>query len=94
MFRDYYESLRGLIEAYLLFEGIVADNHQCKNAYLCLKHPELEFSWDFFERVRTKRNGINYYGSPVNFDDWKEVELQFSLYIKRLKEEINKKLKS
>lgn len=31
VFRDNYESLRGLIEAYLLFDGIEADNHQCKN---------------------------------------------------------------
>lgn len=38
VFRDYYESLRGLIEAYLLFEGISADNHQCKNAYICFKY--------------------------------------------------------
>lgn len=46
------------------------------------------------ERIRTKRNGINYYGTPVSFDDWKEVELQFNLYIKRLMEEIKNKLKS
>lgn len=42
VFREHYESLRGLIEAYLLFDGISADSHQCKNAYVCLKHPELE----------------------------------------------------
>ena len=30
VFRDYYEALRGLIEAYLLFDKIAADNHQCK----------------------------------------------------------------
>jgi len=42
VFRDYYESLRGLIEAYLLFDGIEADNHQCKNAYICFKHFKLE----------------------------------------------------
>jgi len=33
-------------------------------------------------------------GAPVNFDDWKEVELQFNLYIKKIKEEINKKIKT
>src|SRR3972149_4578222 len=42
VFRDHYESLRGLVEACLLFEGIDADTHQCKNAYICFKHPELE----------------------------------------------------
>lgn len=62
VFRDYYESLRGLIEAHLLFEGIEADNHQCKNAYICFKHPELEFDWEFLETIRLKRNAINYRG--------------------------------
>src|SRR3990167_2050431 len=47
VFRDHYESLMGLIETYLLFEGIEADNHQCKNAYICFKHPELEIDWEF-----------------------------------------------
>jgi hypothetical protein len=36
---------------------------------------------------------MHYYGTLVDFEDWKEVELQFILYIKILKEEINKKLK-
>ena len=33
VFRDYYESLRGMIEAFLLFDQIEAESHQCKNAY-------------------------------------------------------------
>ncbi len=93
VYKLYYDALHELAESFLRFEKIKIENHQCLFAYLCEKHPELEFSWDFFEKVRTKRNGINYYGIPVTFDDWKEVELQFSLYIKRLKEETNKKLK-
>jgi hypothetical protein len=44
--------------------------------------------------VRTRRNGINYYGTPVSFYDWREVELQFELYIKKLSEEIKKRLES
>jgi len=53
VFREYYESLRGLIKAYLLFDGIETDNHQCNNAYLCLKHPELEADWEFLEMSET-----------------------------------------
>lgn len=94
IYKLYYDALHELSESYLRFEKIKTDNHQCLFAYLCEKFPELEFSWDFFEKVRTKRNGINYYGVPVSFEDWKEVELQFSLYIKKLKEEIAKKLKA
>jgi hypothetical protein len=93
VYKLYYDSLHELVEAFLRFDSTKTDNHQCLFAYLCEKHPELEFSWDFFEKVRTKRNGINYYGSPINQDDWKEVELQFGLYLKKMKDELKKKIK-
>src|SRR3989344_3207762 len=92
VFRDHYESLRGLIEAYLLFEGIGAENHQCKNAYLCFKHPELELDWEFFETARLKRNAINYRGQFLKYDDWKTLKLKFELHINALRAEIEKKL--
>lgn len=92
VFRDYYESLRILIEAYLLFEGIEADNHQCKNAYICFKHPELAFDWEFLETVRLKRNAINYRGQLLKYDDWKSLKLKFELHINALKIEIKKQL--
>ena len=92
VFRDNYESLRGLIEAYLLFDGIEADNHQCKNAYICFKHPELELDWEFLETIRLKRNAINYRGQLLKYDDWKALKLKFELHISALKKEIGKKL--
>lgn len=93
VFRDYYESLRGLIEAYILFEGIEADNHQCKNAHICFKHPELELDWEFLETIRLKRNAINYRGQLLKYDDWKSLKLKFELHINALKKEIEKRLK-
>ena len=92
VYKLYYDALHELVDSFLNFDKVKIDNHQCLFAYLCEKHPELEFSWDFFEKIRTNRNGINYYGVPVDFDDWKEVEIQFKIYIKKIKEEINKKL--
>jgi len=92
VFRDHYESLRGLIEAYLLFEGIEAGNHQCKNAYICFKHPELELDWEFLETIRLKRNAINYRGQLLKYDDWKSLRLKFELHINALKKEIEKRL--
>lgn len=92
VFRDYYESLRGLIEAYLLFDGIEADNHQCKNAYICFKHPELELDWEFFETIRLKRNAINYRGQLLKYEDWKVLKLKFELHINALKKEIERKI--
>ena len=93
IYKLYYDALHELTESFLRFEKVKIDNHQCLFAYLCEKHSELDFSFDFFEKIRTKRNGINYYGVPINYNDWKEVEIQFKLYIRKLKEEINKKLK-
>jgi len=92
VFRDYYESLRGLIEAYLLFDGIEAENHQCKNAYICLKHPDLELDWEFLETIRLKRNAVNYRGQLLNYDDWKTLKLKFELHINALKKEIEEKI--
>lgn len=92
VYKLYYDALHELVESFLRFEKVKIDNHQCLFVYLCEKHPKFEFSWDFFERVRTKRNGINYYGTPVDFNDWREVEIQFNLYIKKLKEEVQKKI--
>ena len=89
-----YDALHELVEAFLRFDKIKFNNLQCLFAYLCEKYPELEFNWDFFEKVRTKRNGINYYGTPISSEDWKEVELQFNLYIKKLREEIERKLRT
>ncbi|MBU4502547.1 MAG: hypothetical protein KKA79_08165 [Nanoarchaeota archaeon] len=93
VFRDYYESLRGLIETYLLFDKIIAENHQCKNAYICLKHPELDLDWNFLETARLKRNAINYRGQLLKYEDWNKLKLQFELHINKLKKEIEKKLK-
>ena len=58
IYKLYYDALHELVESFLRLEKIKIDNHQCLFAYLCEKHPELEFNWDFFDKVRTKRNGI------------------------------------
>lgn len=92
VYKLYYDALHELVVAFLHFEKIKSDNHQCLFVCLCEKHPEFDFNFDFFEKIRTKRNGINYYGSAVTFNDWKEVELLFTLYLKKLKEEIQTKL--
>ena len=65
IYKLYYDALHELSESFLQFERIKIDNHQCLFAYLCEKHSELELSWDFFERVRTKRNGS--IGKDINY---------------------------
>ncbi|RLE45077.1 hypothetical protein DRJ22_05100 [Candidatus Woesearchaeota archaeon] len=62
-------------------------------SFVCIKHPELELNWEFFEKIRTKRNGINYYTSKVSEKDWKEVQLEFDININLFMKEIKKKIK-
>ncbi len=93
VFRDHYESLRGLIEAFLLFDGLEADNHQCKNACVCFRHPELGLEWDFLEEVRLKRNAINYRGQFLGYGEWIRFRKGFISHVMILREEINRKLK-
>ncbi|MBI5392534.1 hypothetical protein HZA96_01570 [Candidatus Woesearchaeota archaeon] len=88
----YYDALHKLVEAYLMFDKITSLNHLCLFAYLCEKHKELELDWNFFERIRTKRNGINYYGQKVTYDNLKSIEIQVKLYISLLEKEITKKI--
>ena len=93
VYNSYYDAIHKLVDAYLRFDKISSINHLCLFVYLCEKHPELELDWNFFEKIRTKRNGINYYGTSVSYKDLKEIELQIKLYIKTLKKAIEKKLK-
>ena len=91
-YKSNYDILHQLTEAFLRFDRIKVKTHLCLFTYLCLKHPELELNWDFFERVRTKRNGSLYYANPITEQDWKEVSLPFNLYINQLKNKIKEKL--
>ncbi|MFT4261704.1 MAG: hypothetical protein ACMXX9_04705 [Candidatus Woesearchaeota archaeon] len=83
-----YDVLHTLCEAFLLLKKIKSRNHKCVFTYICLNQPELDFDWDFFEKIRTKRNGIQYHGTNITRNDWKEIDVQLRLYINTLKEEI------
>ena len=87
-YKLHYDVLHQLAEAYLLLSKVKSRNHHCLFTYLCVKYPELELDWGLLEKVRIKRNGINYYGTLIQQKDWKDVELQFTLYIKLLMEKI------
>ncbi len=88
-----YDVFHTLSEALLAFDKIKARTHECVFAYLCEKHSELEFDWNFFEKIRTKRNRSIYYGEPISYEDWKTIELQLNLYINALTKSIEEKLR-
>ncbi len=92
VFRDYYESLRCLIEALILFDRVEADNHQCKNACACAKHPELDLDWEFLETIRLKRNLVNYRGQLLTYEEWNGFKPKFESHIEILGKAIDKRL--
>lgn len=88
-----YDVLHSLAEVFVMFEKVKAKTHECLFAYLCNKHPELGLDFGFFDKVRTKRNGSVYYGSPISYDDWNEVKLQLILYISAIRKAVEEKIK-
>lgn len=63
----HYDAVREVVDALIRFDKKKIANHQCLFAFLCKMHPELELSWDFFEKIRTKRNGVQYYASLTTY---------------------------
>ncbi len=91
-FKLFYGVLRQLVESLLLFDKVKTKNDLSLFTDLCCKHPELELDWDFFERVRIKKMVIENEATPLSEKEWKEVELQFKLYISSLKREVGRKM--
>lgn len=88
----YYDVLRELCEALIKCDGIKISNHQGCFAYICIKFPDLELDWNFFERIRTTRNRNKYEGGDISRSDWKTIEIQIRLYVSTLKQALEKKL--
>ncbi len=94
IYKLHYAAIHQITESLLLFDKVKSYNHQCLFSYLCTKHPELDLDWNFFEKIRTKRNGVEYYGSQIIEKDWKEIKLQLELYIKTISDAVNNKIKN
>jgi hypothetical protein len=94
IFKIHYDTLHALNEAFVRFDKIKVDTHECLFAYLCTKHPELDFDWNTLETIRKMRNLSIYEGVPITYDKWKKVELQLALYINKLKKSVEEKLKT
>jgi uncharacterized protein (UPF0332 family) len=79
-----YDSLREILEALCILKGYKVTSHLCLGELL----KTLIYDFDFisFDRFRYIRNGINYYGTKVDFDQGKEIILKMF----KLKSEIIK----
>ncbi|MFH1399733.1 MAG: hypothetical protein ABIG95_06520 [Candidatus Woesearchaeota archaeon] len=83
VFINYYEALRMLTEALLIFHKVKISNHKCLFAYLCVNYSQLD--WNFLDEFRRKRNGANYYGEKITYKLWIESECIIKYHISCLK---------
>ncbi|MEK6937636.1 MAG: hypothetical protein V2A62_00705 [Candidatus Woesearchaeota archaeon] len=74
-----YDSLREALEALCLSREYKVTNHQCIGELL--KEMLTDFDYSEFDRYRYIRNGINYYGTKIEFKQGKEI-IQKILVIK------------
>jgi len=64
-----YDSLREILEAVCVFYEYKVSNHLCMGELL--RSLFKDFDYILFDRVRYARNGINYYGSKIGYEEGK-----------------------
>jgi hypothetical protein len=83
-----YDSLREILEAICILNGYKVANHICLGELVSTLIPEFDFNQ--FDRMRFARNGINYYGEKIEFNQGKELikkmfKMKHEIYDKYLK---------
>lgn len=84
-----YDSFRETLEAVCISKGYKVTNHICMGELL--KSILNDFDFNLFDRARYARNGINYYGLKVNYDEgkfliermWKARKEMIKKYLKK-----------
>ena len=66
-----YDSLREILEALCISKGYKVLSHVCIGELL--KHILDEFDFEKFDEIRKIRNGINYYGNAISFEEGKKA---------------------
>lgn len=62
----YYETIKKILTAYLLKNGLRSKNHQCLISYLYKKFPDKEFECRLILQLSYLRNRLNYYGEEIS----------------------------
>ena len=86
-----YESLREILEAICISREYHVISHLCLGELL--KTLIDDFDYAEFDRMRYARNGVNYYGTKIEFDQGKEMIGKIFSMKKRLKEGYLKHIK-
>lgn len=86
-----YDSLREILEAICILKGYKILSHVCIGELLKILIDD--FDYNEFDRMRYIRNGINYYGVQVDFEQGKEIidkifKMKNKLFSKYLKDRL------
>lgn len=79
-----YDSLRELLEAICISCGYKVSSHVCLGELLRTLISDFDFTE--FDRLRYVRNGINYYGRKVDFEQGNEIIKKIFVMKKKLLE--------
>lgn len=93
IFNVHYDVFRELCDQLMRFKGQKISNHQGLFAFIILNFKDLELDWKFLEDIRTLRNKNKYQGLDISKQIWKNVEMQFDIYISAVKKELEERLK-
>jgi len=83
-----YDSLREFLEAICISKGYKVLSHLCLGELL--KTLLNDFDFNLFDRFRYVRNGINYYGTKIDFEQGKEIMDKMFKMKARLRKYLNK----
>lgn len=85
IFENYYTSALEIMEAALYFKGLKILNHICVGFYIkeIMKNESL---FRLFDDCRSKRNGLVYYGTKMDFETAKRSIININLLIKQFKQ--------
>ncbi|MBS3169280.1 hypothetical protein J4210_02245 [Candidatus Woesearchaeota archaeon] len=91
---DFYEIIKELLTATLLFAGFKSDNHECLIAFFKKIYPEKEYETEIMYELKRIRNKINYEGFFIDKSYIERNKLEFSHIIHFLEDVIKEKLKN
>ncbi len=84
----HYEIIKELCTAVLALDGWKALDHECLFAYIKSKKDDLEVDFNYILELKDTRNAIDYRGTRVSHEIWKNNELKITVTINALKEYI------
>ncbi len=79
-----YDGLRSYLEAFALEKMYRIYNHECCTAFL-KEVLGLSREGDIFDWLRRIRNGINYYGMEINFDESTKIISDLRLLVAKFR---------